>query len=72
MKILLTIPNPPEGMNSSQLFESDKHLNDWINENKSSSKISDSISVDKQKGKVKGNGEDWASHEEKEENFKNY
>jgi hypothetical protein len=72
MKILLTIPNPPEGMNGSQLFENEKHLEDWLEENKLNKKIDESISIEKQTGKIKEKGIEWANMEEKEDSFKNY
>ena len=31
-KLLLTLTNPPDGMNESQLFENVEHLDNWISE----------------------------------------
>lgn len=33
-KLLLTLTNPPEGMNSSQTFDGQKHLDEWLDQNK--------------------------------------
>ena len=70
MKILLTILNPPEGMNPSQLFDNEDHFNTW--KNSLEGKIPSNLSIEKVAGKVKSNDEDWAIYEEKENDFKNY
>lgn len=64
MKILLTLNSPPEGMNASQLFDSKKHLDDWMIENMGKlKKISiNSTTLTCDKGLI----------ETKDDNFKNY